>query len=265
MTGLLELRNEIRVMKWLSSADRSHRHIVRLHEVYHSETHIMFRMSDGGSRDLYKCLRAHEDRSFPLGPHKANTVILQCTSALCHLHVVANVQHRDIKPENIIIRETETDLDATIVDFDLARIVPAGASRWTFYGGTFPFIAPEMSYGMPYKPFAPDVWSMGIVFLEILCCCDILAKALDFPQLAASDPQKDIKQMAMAKQIRTFFQSPASVVALLSQFCAPELEELGSDCAELLSDEDGMLAVEASQRVTAEGLRRGPKARVWQQ
>merc|ERR1719199_278549 len=128
----MELRNEIRVMKLLCSANCRHSNIIRLHEVYHSETHIMFRMSDGGSQDLYKCLRAHEVHRFPLGPHKANAVILQCASALCHLHVVANVAHRDIKPENIIIRETEMNIDASIADFDLARIVPRGAGRSTF-------------------------------------------------------------------------------------------------------------------------------------
>jgi len=218
----------------------------------------MFRMGDGGPRDLYKCLRAHEAKRFPLGPDKAKTVITQCADALCHLHLVAHVQHRDFKPENIIIRETEMDIHATIADFDLAGIVPRGAGRSTFCGGTFPFMAPEMSSGMPYKPFAPDIWSMAIVFLEVLCCCDILTKALAFPRLDPNDPQKRIKQKAMTKKIREFFESPGSVSILLSQFCGPELEELvDSEIADMLSNEDGMLAVDASKRLTAEEIRSG--------
>jgi len=254
--GLAELRNEIKVMKLLSSGCRSHPNIVRLHEVYHSETHIMFRMDDGGPRDLYKCLRAHEARKFPLGAHKAKAVILQCANALCHLHLVANVVHRDIKPENIIIRETEMDIDAKIADFDLAGIISRKPARSTFYGGTFPFMAPEMSHDIPYEPFAADIWSMAIVFLEILCCRNILAVALAFPRLAADDPQKRIKQQAMTNQIQKFFETAGCISLLLSKFCGPELEELvQGDITELLSNEDGMLAVQASQRLTAEEIR----------
>ena len=99
---------------------------------------------------------------------------------------------------------------------------------------------------------------MAIVFLEVLCCCNILEKALAFPRLAPNDPQKRIKQKAMTKQIQNFFESPGSVSILLNQFRGPELDELvDSDIAELLSNEDGMLAVEASQRLTAEEIRSG--------
>ena len=118
-------------------------------------------------------------------------------------------------------------------------------------------MAPEVSLGISYKPFAPDIWSMGIVFLDVLCCRDILSKALGFPPIASNDPQKKIKQVAMAKKIRTFFECPASVVTLLSQFCDPRLKELGRDFAELLSNEGGMLVVDASQRLTAGEIRSG--------
>lgn len=64
--------------------------------------------------------------------------------------------------------------------------------------------------------------------------------------------------MTMTKEIQNYFTTPGSVSLLLSKFSGPELAELvGSDMTELLSNEDGMLAAEPSQRITTEEIREG--------
>jgi len=259
MAGLKILRNEINVMGVLSSQDWQHPNIIKLHEVYHLETHILFRMEDGGSVDLFKCLRQHELTQRPLGPHKARTIILESTAALCHLHLGPRIVHRDIKPENIIVRETLQDLTVKLCDFDLARIIPEDCLS-TFLGGTIPFMAPEIVGGRPYDPFPTDIWSLSIVFLEVLCGCGILSRALAFQRISDKDPQRRHKEKAMTEQIENFFLQPGSVDLLLGNFHSPDNTELvmvGGPIQQLLGDKEGMLCVEAKKRMTARMLQKG--------
>jgi hypothetical protein len=172
MVGIKILSNEIAVM--LELATWRHPNVIQLREVCHSETQILLRMEDGGPVDLYKCLRTHELQRDPLSLHKASTLIQQALTVICHMHLGPKVVHRDIKPENIVVRETPHDIIMKICDFDLARIMPEPRLS-TFVGGTFPFMAPEMLKDTAYAPFPADIWSMAIVFLEILGFCGVLA------------------------------------------------------------------------------------------
>ena len=57
------------------------------------------------------------------------------------------------------------------------------------------------------RMFPADIWSMGIVFLEVLCYPGILARVLSFPRLAQNDPQRKQKEevlhrLAAASDIR---------------------------------------------------------------
>jgi serine/threonine protein kinase len=84
------------------------------------------------------------------------------------MHDVAKVAHRDIKPENIILTDSPMDVHIKISDFGLAKIVNTSAmSRGMI--GTLAYMAPEMFLGGLYDIFAADVWSMGIVCLDVLC------------------------------------------------------------------------------------------------
>jgi serine/threonine protein kinase len=254
INGLKSLSNEILIMEMLS-AKWKHPNIVKLHEVYHSETHILLRMEDGGPVDLYKCLRAHEIGGVPLGSAKAEKVILEAAKAVCHLHLGPKIVHRDIKPENIIARETPEDITVKLCDFDLARIMPK-AGKSSFLGGTFPFMAPEMLEQQSYDPFPTDIWSLGIVCLEVLCCCGVLAKALAFPRLANYDPNRKAKEKAMTKDISNLFVESGSLNLLLGKFHAGGLGDLvKGPIAEILDNHKGMLCVEASKRMTAVKLR----------
>ena len=103
------------------------------------------------------------------------------------------VAHRDIKPENIMIRDTGDDIIVKLCDFDLSRRMQTPGLS-TFVGGTFPFMAPEMYSRSPYDPLPTDIWSMGIVFLEVLCFSGILAKVFSFPRVPQNSPKSKLKE-----------------------------------------------------------------------
>lgn len=72
--------------------------------------------------------------------------------------------HRDIKPENILIDE---QLNAYLVDFDLARVQGTETSLTSLVAGTPGFISPEEQLGYPLS-LASDLYSLGATLIYLL-------------------------------------------------------------------------------------------------
>jgi len=242
--GLVDLCNEVNIMQQLD-----HPNIIKLYEVYHAEHHIVLRMEDGGSQNLFEYLHRLECKRLPLGPLKAEGIVLQCLAALCHMHMGPGVAHRDIKPENIVARETRQGIEIKICDFDLSRVMPEGKTCQSVCG-TFPFMAPEIGEGT-YDPFPTDVWSMALVFLEVTCCCRVLTKAVLHYNSITEGDRKDKKQITMPL-IRAFFQKPANVARVVDRYCKNELKaHIKASMTSLFED---MLCITVSERLTAEDI-----------
>lgn len=80
--------------------------------------------------------------------------------ALVHLHNM-KIIHRDIKPENILFDETG---DFHLTDFGLSKIENLTQTLC----GTYIFLAPEMLKNERYHTTKIDVWSMGVLVLDVL-------------------------------------------------------------------------------------------------
>merc|ERR1712151_733952 len=93
----------------------------------------------------------------------------QIVAGVLHCHQ-RDTAHRDIKPENIALMVCEdSPINVRIIDFGCA-VRSTDVCR--DFVGTIPFVAPELALRSPrehYDPFRADMWSCGVVLLEILC------------------------------------------------------------------------------------------------
>jgi len=247
---LKTISNEILIMQELSSAKWQHPNIIKLYNVYHSDTHVMMRMEDGGSRNLHKVLRCYEAKKLPLVMHRAKSIISKLLSAVAHMHLGPKIVHCDLKPENIIARVSgDGDMTIKLCDFDLSRFARDETLSRTKHG-TFPFMAPEMATGEPFNVFASDIWSAGIVCLEVLCGVNVVPKAVFNDRW--EQPVDSFEQSVMNGAIGRYFEQPAAVRNLLEMRLRNELKDRMD--ASITALVNGLVTVQVSQRWTAEEI-----------
>jgi len=137
-----------------------HPNIVCLKGAVQSPKRIYFFMDLANGKDLFDFIKIRQQSRKPV-PMEAIRVISGCiASALAHCHEHGTC-HRDLKPENIIVQQ---DYTAKLVDFGCA------CPRHALQGqnvGTMPFIAPECVRGVATDGAPADVWSLGVVVLEM--------------------------------------------------------------------------------------------------
>lgn len=119
------------------------------------------------------------------------------------------VVHRDIKPENILI---DSRGRVKIADFGLAKLVSVATDEWTLTGthqvmGTPRYMAPEQMEGSRSVDHRADIYSLGVVFYEMLTG-QVPAGHFELPsQKAAVSPGIDaIVLRAMAREPERRFQ-----------------------------------------------------------
>ncbi|GAY32726.1 hypothetical protein CUMW_283910, partial [Citrus unshiu] len=96
-------------------------------------------------------------------------VSLEIARGLVYLHEECNVPiiHCDIKPQNILL---DNYFSAKISDFGLSKLLLSDQSRThTMIRGTRGYVAPEWFKNAPVSAKV-DVYSFGVMLLEIICC-----------------------------------------------------------------------------------------------
>lgn len=78
-----------------------------------------------------------------------------------------NILYRDLKPENIVISMLERG-HIKLVDFGFAKQLKSQYGRTNTNCGTPAYIAPEILRGSNEHGTEVDIWSFGVLMVEIL-------------------------------------------------------------------------------------------------
>lgn len=154
-------------------AKLNHPHIVTLYEFGQADGLFYFLMEFVDGLNLGHLLR---DRK--LAPNEALAIVPQICDALQYAHE-HGIVHRDIKPENILLSK---EGQVKIADFGVAKIVaqgleeaagttPAPAGELTQAGsalGTPQYMAPEQIKNSAEVDHRADIYSLGVVFYQML-------------------------------------------------------------------------------------------------
>jgi len=164
-----------------------HQHIVKY---LHSHT-----TTDGKGfifleRLSHQTLQAYLAQKRALPVHFAIQLFAQLADAVEHMHKHL-VSHSDLKPENISYDPIKNTIK--IFDFGLSQTLAPGTLSSNFVGSPL-YMAPEVLFREKYNPYAADVWSLAMLFIEMLTgkppfssfvCLDEL---LDFVSFASHVP-----------------------------------------------------------------------------
>ncbi|HCO95761.1 MAG TPA: hypothetical protein DIU00_17750, partial [Phycisphaerales bacterium] len=150
-----------------SLARLSHPRIVMIYDFGHTEAGLYyFLMEFVDGTDLRRIIQTGE-----LSASEALTIIPQICEALQYAHE-EGIVHRDIKPENILLNKKG---QVRIADFGLAKLLDRPAtgptSTLTKVGqqmGTPHYMAPEQIEHPSEVDHRADIYSLGVVFYEML-------------------------------------------------------------------------------------------------
>ncbi|CAE7585729.1 STK16 [Symbiodinium natans] len=98
-------------------------------------------------------------------PHSipfVQALLYQATLGIGALHAQGYI-HMDLKPENIMLSCRQDKCFAEVIDLGIA--CPPKLCKWS---GTIGFIAPEVWTGTGLGLAANDIWSLGVVFYEMM-------------------------------------------------------------------------------------------------
>ena len=142
----------------------SHPNIVSVFDFGKTEGLYYFVMDYVDGLNLRQAIRAGQ-----LSPTDALAIVSQVCEALQFAHD-EGVVHRDIKPENILIDKKGR---VKIADFGLAKLVGQDAGDHVLTGthqvmGTVRYMAPEQMEGSHEVDHRADIYSLGVVFYELL-------------------------------------------------------------------------------------------------
>ncbi len=146
-----------------------HRNVVEIKEVFrdrHRRLYCVMELVEGEN------LRSLLERKGRIPWEEAAQIVRQIISALAAAHA-ARIIHRDIKPSNVLLANSAPgELLVKVIDFGIAKVTRTEQSTSTNTRGgivgSFPYLSPEQCRMQPID-VRSDVYSLGILFYELLC------------------------------------------------------------------------------------------------
>lgn len=183
-----------------------------------------------------------------LSPEEALAIVPHLCSALQFAHD-NGVIHRDIKPENILLAK---DGGVTIADFGLSRMLGDERQSTALTGthqimGTLRYMAPEQLAGARSVDHRADIYSLGVVFYELL------TGELPIGRFELPSKKVSIDVRLDEVVLRTLEKEP--------QHRYQAASEIKSDMDAIASSDDGSLAVTQAVEPTGIGNLAGSSMR----
>jgi serine/threonine protein kinase len=149
-----------------------HANIVRVFDLRRigDEYFVVMEYVDG--IDLAAVIKVHRQRHTRVPLPFFFHVALSLLEALGYAHAAVDVDanptpliHRDIKPSNVMLSRRGV---VKLTDFGIAH-VGDGSVTGGMVQGTANYMSPEQAYGEEHLSPASDIYSLGVVFFEMLC------------------------------------------------------------------------------------------------
>ncbi|KAH8432555.1 TFIIH complex serine/threonine-protein kinase subunit KIN28 [Aspergillus melleus] len=166
----------IREVKYLQ--ELSHPNIIALHDVFSSKDQNLNLVLEYLPRGDLEMLIKDVNVQYGAADIKAWMGMLARGVWFCHENFVL---HRDIKPNNLLIA---SDGEVKLADFGLARSFADPYLNMTHQVITRWYRPPELLYGARQYSGAVDIWSMGMVFAELLLRVPFVAGNSDLDQIS---------------------------------------------------------------------------------
>jgi len=191
-----------------------HRNIARGLDLLHSSSKLYFLTEFCGQLNLAQELAGRPEQRF--AEADALDVLDQVSAAMEYCHQKA-VAHRSLSPQHVVLEEgcLETvhgRFLCRVVDFCTAIAARSGVTSATVCG-CMPCIAPEISSGEKYSPQPADIWSVGVILVEMVSGQGAMCSAVN--------ANAQMKLAQAGQQVRSYFLEPGSLSKVFSQRASP--------------------------------------------
>ena len=147
-------------------------------------------------------LSSYIDQGNPIPPQHAVPIIYGVLQALTAAHA-QRIIHRDLKPDNLfLVRDANGNSQVKVLDFGIAKVMDAagGMGQKTRTGvllGTPGYMSPEQIKNSKGVDGRTDLWSVGVIFYEMLTSKQPFPADNEFARLTSvlTDEVRPIEQV----------------------------------------------------------------------
>lgn len=215
-----QIKNEAAVMKKLH-----HKNICKFHKFFFGKGSkraiLVMEIAEG------QVLSEFVKESHLLEVDNVRKITQGIMKALAYMHA-RHITHRDIKPDNIFLKHKDDFSSVKIGDFGLSK---DSKLRMKMPCGTIQYCAPELLLEPCRYSNAVDIWSAGVVLIQLLVGFHpfVALKSFDFDKVAKNPKKANLILKFKLEDMRHYSDIPEPPRQLLA----------------------GMMVVDPSKRVTA--------------